>query len=149
MLGSLLKDLYARGLSVPDSKGPAASPAEHERWTDDLLLRMFQLMHHFEQDNFDSVRYGNQLVNVFLPDRHAAYFCFWLKNSEKFFRSRQLLEDESSRELYDRLILFRILGHLHVRLPFNTTENRAHIATAESWRLEETKDIGAFGPLSI
>src|SRR5205807_19942 len=48
-----------------------------------------------------------------------------------------------------RLILFKVLSHLHVRLPFNTADNRAHIATAESWLVEDTEDAGAFGPLSI
>ncbi len=47
------------------------------------------------------------------------------------------------------MILFRLLSHLHVRLPFNTSQNRAHIATAASWHIEDTEDAGAFGPLSI
>jgi FkbM family methyltransferase len=105
-------------------------------------------MHNFEQDNFDAARYRNVPANAFFADRHAAYFAFFLKNIEHFFRSRQLLKDETSRALYE-LILFRVLGHLHVRLPFNTAENRAHLATAASWRVEDTEDAGAFGPLSI
>jgi FkbM family methyltransferase len=46
-------------------------------------------------------------------------------------------------------VLFRILGHLHLRLPFNTPENHAKRATPEQWRVEDTKDAGAYGPLSI
>jgi FkbM family methyltransferase len=120
-----------------------------ERWLDGMLHRMFQLMHNSERDNFDADRYRNEPANAFFADRHAGYFAFLLKNSEHFFRSRQLFEDETSRELYDQLILFRVLGHLHVRLPFNTAENRAQLATAERWRVEDTEDVGAFGPLSI
>jgi FkbM family methyltransferase len=145
MLKSLLKDIHARGRD----KEPAANSHPHARWLDELLLRMFQLMHNFEPDNFDAERYRNQPANAFFPDHHAAYFAFLLKNVEHFFRSRGLLEDETSKALYDQLILFRVLGHLHVRLPFNTPENRVHIATAGSWRVEDTEDAGAFGPLSI
>jgi len=145
MLRSLLKDIRARGRD----KEPAGSSDAHKHWLDELLVRMFQLMHTFESDNFDAERYRNQPENAFFADHHAAYFAFLLKNVEHFFSSRQLLEDETSRSLYDQLILFRVLGHLHVRLPFNTPENRAHIATAASWRVEETEDAGPFGPLSI
>jgi len=145
MLRSLLKDIRARGRD----KEPAESSDAHKHWLDELLVRMFQLMHTFESDNFDAERYRNQPENAFFADHHAAYFAFLLKNVEHFFSSRQLLEDETSRSLYDQLILFRVLGHLHVRLPFNTPENRAHIATAASWRVEETEDAGTFGPLSI
>jgi FkbM family methyltransferase len=150
MLRTLLKDIYARGSAKPDvDQATIHSPVAEEVWTDALLLRMFELMHNFEQDNFDAVRYRDQAPNVFFADQHVAYFGFWLKNSKYFFRARQLLQDQESRELYDLLILFRILGHLHIRLPFNTAENRARIATAEGWRTEGTQDVGAFGPLSI
>src|SRR5580704_14331131 len=150
MLGSLFKDLYRRGLPKPASDAGATSgPAAHERWTNDLLLRMFRLMHHFEQDNFDAARYRDQPENTYFADQHAAYFGFFLKNVKAFFHARQLLQDEGSRELYDQLILFRVLGHLHVRLAFNTPDNRASIATAEGWHAEDTKEVGPFVPLSI
>jgi FkbM family methyltransferase len=120
-----------------------------ERWRDSLVVRTFQAMHTFEQDNFDADRYRDDPPNAFYFERHAAYFNFLLKNIDRFFRARQLFDDETSRELFDQLILFRILGHLHVRLPFNTPANRAQIALAESWRMMDTEDVGQFGPLSI
>src|SRR5437867_3661050 len=151
MLKSLLKEIYARGASVREQDNGLAesSAVAHARWLDELIFRMFELMHNFEQDNFDADRYRNEPANAFFADRHAVYFSFLLKNIEQFFRARQLLQDEPSRALYDQLLLFRVLGHLHVRLPFNTVENRACLATAESWRVEDTNDSGAFGPLSI
>jgi FkbM family methyltransferase len=150
MLRSLLKDIYAHGLSIRERVDELAGNANaHARWLDELLVRMFQLMHNLEQDNFDADRYRNVPANAFFADRHAAYFAFLLRNVEHFYRSRQLFEDETSRALYDQLILFRVLGHLHVRLPFNTAENRARLAIPASWRVEDTEDVGAFGPLSI
>jgi FkbM family methyltransferase len=110
---------------------------------------MFQLMHHLEHDNFDASRYRNEAPNAFLYDRHAGYCSFLLKHVDEFYRARLLLADDASKILFDQLILFRLLGHLHVSLPFNSSENRAKLTTAERWRVEDTKDTGLFGPLSI
>jgi FkbM family methyltransferase len=150
MLKNILKDLYARAPAAQVGRpAPAVHAPGHQQWLDDLVRQMFQLMHSVEQDNFDADRYRNVPTNAFFADSHAHYFSFLLKNIEHFFHSRQLLADETSRRLYDQLILFRVLSHLHVRLPFNTPQNRAHIATAASWHVEDTEDAGAFGPLSI
>ena len=149
MLKSILKDIVRAGSVARTDPGPSATVAAHQQWLDNLLKRMFQLMHNVEQDNFDPDRYRGIPPNAFFADRHAAYLTFLLSNAERFFHSRQLLEDEASRALYDQLILFRLLGHIHVRLPFNTPQNRAHVATAAGWRVEDTEDVGAFGPLSI
>ena len=110
---------------------------------------MFQLMHTFEQDNFDADRYVGVDPNLFFHDYHASYFAFLVKHAENFHRARRVLADDESRTLVDQLLLLRVLGHLHVRLPFNNPKNRAQIAVAESWRVRETGDVGAYGPLSI
>ncbi len=151
MLKSLIKDIVARTNRPPEASAAAdATQAEAcERWQRDLVFRMFERMHHSEPDNFAADRYLGQPPNWFFYERHAEYFLFFLRNAEGFFHSRQLLEDEESRTLFDSLVLFRMLGHLHVRLPFNTPENRAQIAIAQSWWLEDTDDTGAFGPLAI
>lgn len=150
MLGSLVKDMFVRR-SPPQHKGGtgASSLAGHERWLDEIIRRMFQLMHQLEQDNFDDERFRNEPPNAFFAERHAAYFGFLLRNVGHFFQARQLLADEASRELYDQLILFRIMGHLHVRLPYSATELQQHRAKADTWRIAETADSGLFGPLAI
>ena len=150
MLKNILKDLYARSPTAQaHGSNVAGLPPAYQQWLDELVGRMFQLMHKVEQDNFDPDRYRNVPPTAFFADRHAGYFAFLLKNVEQFFRARQLLEDQMSKMLFDQLILFRILSHIHVRLPFNTPENRAHVGTAASWRVEDTQDAGPFGPLSI
>ena len=150
MLKTLLKDIFTSPRPIEDTRGAVSDNfPDRDRWFQQLIVHMFQLMHNSESDNFDVARYRNVAVNAFFYEMHAAYFTFFLKNVEHFFEASNLLEDETSKELYQQLILYRILGHLHVRLPFNTAENRAHLLTAESWRMEDTEDEGAFGPLSI
>jgi len=151
MLKSLIKDIVARTNRTPEvGATPADTQAEaYLRWQRDLVFQMFERMHRSEPDNFAADRYLGQPPTAFFYERHADYFLFFLKNAESFFHARQLLEDEVSRTLFDNLVLFRVLGHLHVRLPFNTPENRAKIGIAQSWWLEGTDDAGAFGPLAI
>jgi FkbM family methyltransferase len=150
MLRNLLRDIHlASATSVRDRSRVPAQPSPCEQWLDALIARMFQLMHNMEQNNFDASRYRNEAPNAFFYDRHAAYFSFVLKHADEFHDARTLLCDDASRGLFDQLVLFRLLGHLHVRLPFNTPENRAKLATAEQWRVEDTRDVSAFGPLSI
>jgi FkbM family methyltransferase len=151
MLKSLLKQIYSgsparRQEDVESGPGDASAA---ERWQNELVTRMFELMHPVEQDNFDANRYVGVAPNAFFPGRHAAYFSFLLKNIEQFHQARMLLADEASRALYDQLLLFKVLGHLHVRLPFNNPKNRAQIAVAAKWAIEETSDVGPYGPLSI
>jgi FkbM family methyltransferase len=133
---------YDNGLEGDDA-------SNRERWQNELFLRMFELMHTFEKDNFDADRYRGVAYNIFSPDRHASFFSFLLKNLARFYQARMLLADEPSRALYDQLLLFRVLGHLHVRLPFNNPRNREQVAAAERFRVQETQDVGTFGPLSI
>ena len=150
MLKKILKDLYARGPTAQAHEPiVAAQPLAHQQWLDELIGRMFQLMYNVEQDNFDSDRYRTEPPNAFFYDRHAAYFKFLLKNAAYFYTARQLLEDESSSVLFDQLLLFRILGHLHVRLPFNTPGNRDQIAIADGWRVGTEEDVGLLGNLGI
>ena len=151
MLMNLLKQIYANSPSRRREHNEQAADEALlcERWQNELVARIFRLMHTFEQDNFAADRYLGVAPNAFFQDQHAAYFSFLLKNIEQFHQARVLLADEASRALYDQLLLFRVLGHLHVRLPFNSPENRAQIAAAERWAIQVTNDTGAFGPLSI
>jgi FkbM family methyltransferase len=145
-----MKDIMSRAPTVRERENkPAPVSSAHQQWLDEILERVFQLIHNIEHDNFDSDRYPNEPPNVFFYERHVAYFKFLIKNVEHFFAARQLFTDDVSRALYDQLILFRILGHLHVRLPFNVPQNRAQGDIANAWRVDEAEEVGHFGNLAI
>ena len=151
MLISLLRQIYSKAPSrvTEDAYPTAYDPAPGEAWLRGLIVQMFQLIHTVEQDNFEAERYRGVDSNAFFFEEHAAYFAFLLKNTAQFYQARMLLTDVASRALYDQLILFRLLGHLHVRLPFNNQHNRAQIAVAMEWAKHQTSDVGGFGPLWI
>jgi len=127
----------------------AAEFAERDAWLRAIIVRMFELMHHLEQDNFDTARYRGIAPNTFFFERHADYFGFFLKNAANFFRARCLLSDNQSQALFDQLILFRILGHMHVRLPFNTPGVLDYDSAVRPWKIKDTNDVGMFGPLAL
>jgi hypothetical protein len=86
VLVSLLKQIYSNSLSrSPDESVPAAhDELARDRWQDELVARMFKMMHTFEQDNFSADRYVGVPPSAFFYERHAAYFSFLLKNIEQF-----------------------------------------------------------------
>ena len=120
-----------------------------DQWFDDIVQRMFALIHHTETNNFDHYRYDRKLETLFYYQQHATYFSLVRHNVDKFFRTRCLLSDEMSQSWFDQLILFRMLGHAHVRLPFNTPENRDFEVRTKQWRTSETSERGVLGPLYI
>jgi len=110
---------------------------------------MFRLIHHHEPDNFDAYRYPETHRSAFFSDLHAAYLIFLIENADQFHAARGLLEDPVSRNLFDRLVLFRLLGHLHVKVPFNNPEMARQRKVPDGWKIDETGDVGMFGPLAI
>jgi len=118
-------------------------------WLDSILRDLFRAMHSLEQDNFDSRRYPEAQRDTFFFEAHAKYMGFVIENAEAFHRARSLFADGDSRDLFDRLILYRLLGHHHVRLPFNNPEMRRRRTVPDEWRIDETGDIAMQEPLSI
>jgi FkbM family methyltransferase len=120
-----------------------------DQWFSTIIHRMFESMHRIEADNFDADRYRGSAANSFFFAQHASYLLFLEAHRSEFHGARSLLADEPSRLLFDQLVLFRLLGHHHVRLPFNTAATRNYHATTDVWKVEETADIGVLGALSI
>jgi FkbM family methyltransferase len=118
-------------------------------WLAWIFQEMFRLLHTHEQDNFDELRFPEAHRNAFFADIHARYLSFLVDNANGFYAARSVLEDDTSRDLFDRLVLFRLLGHLHVRLPVNNRESLLQPTVPEDWKVDDTADVGMFGPLSI
>lgn len=120
-------------------------------WLASIFQEMFRSMHNQEPDNFDDFRYPEAHRSVFFYELHAWYMSFLVENADAFHAARGLLEDHVSRDLFDKLILFRLLGHLHVKLPINNREllRRRKDMVPTEWKIDDTGDVGMFGRLSI
>ena len=124
MLYSLLKDLWRR--PEPSRDGPSgnlsgelvdAKNLDLADFTQALLTEFFVLAHKLVPDNYDHGRYGFDGVDrssLIAVDTHAGYLKFFFDHAGEFFASYQLLRDAGSRELFRRLVLYRMLGHTHV-----------------------------------
>ena len=120
-------------------------PETSKVWLGTIFREMFRLMHNQEPDNFDTQRYPEEHRNAFFFENHANYLSFLVENAAPFHSMRRLLADEASRNLFDQLILYRLLGHAHVRLPAKGRRR----AVPPEWKVDDTGDIGMFGPMTI
>ena len=84
-----------------------------------VLRRFYSSLHHIEEDNYDAGRFSHDGVdrsNSFDNNRHADYMTLFSEQREAFFSTWLMLRDDISRERFTRLILYRLLGHLHARV---------------------------------
>lgn len=95
-----------------------ATPSE---FLDFVLTTMYCRMHDRLSDNFDDSYppLGVQKELQFNVDVHKNYMRFFIDNYERLFHAWTCLDDEYSKQLFVGLILFRLLGHLHARIPID------------------------------
>ena len=142
-MGAVLHLADEARMNDQTNTAPAPRSAACDRWVTDIVVRMFELIHRFEPDNFDYHRYRDISPAQFFYEDHANYFLFFNRNAAGFFAARELLADNDSRALFDQLLLFRLLGHRHVRLPFNTPEALSFPSITDSWIVGESSDDDA------
>jgi FkbM family methyltransferase len=117
------------------------------QWFHSILERFYASLHHVEQENYDYQRYGRERAMVFDAGWHARQMMLFSRASDAFFAARTLLSDEASRQLFDLLILFRLAGHLHIRLPRSNSGYWKAVEEIERRRQGDAPESGAFGPL--
>ncbi|HUB29216.1 MAG TPA: FkbM family methyltransferase [Terracidiphilus sp.] len=116
-------------------------------WFSSILERFYASLRQVEQRNYDFTRFGPEGENVLDVPWHAIQMFVISQAWQAFFRSRMLLRDEPSRQLFDLLILFRLAGHLHIRLPYSNSSYWNTVEQVRLLRQGEAPERGAFGPL--
>ncbi len=84
-----------------------------------VLVAFYGRIHAREEDNYDAVRFSADGVDRsrhFDAGAHAAYMQFFVAHHEAFFEAWRALKDAPSQNLFLRVILFRLLGHHHMRV---------------------------------
>lgn len=127
-----------------DNVNPAA-----EAWYKSMVEMFYRAIHKKEEDNYDIEMHGFGNPPSFDFDRHCQYFQVFTQNFAHFYNSRILLESAQSRDLFDLLILYRLLGHLHIRLPLSTPHLWKAKADIRKFFVQETEDSGLLGPLCV
>ncbi len=98
---------------------PFATP---QAFLDVVLALLIERVETRVQDNFDTAYPADSFAEggAACVAKRAAYLRFLFEHHERLFVTYARLADEESRALFVDLILFRILGYEHVRLPSNT-----------------------------
>jgi hypothetical protein len=114
-------------------------PATPKQFLDGLLARFYAHVHPFVEDNYDRHRFSYDGVDrsrEFARKGHVAYMSFVVENRDSLFAVWLRLSDQASRELFVQLLLYRLLGHLHVRIAEGATwsADEALYAQANAWR---------------
>ncbi len=134
----------------PDANGPG-TPANvaAETWRDSMLARFYQCIHVHENDNFDAERFAGQNPAVFQIDLPVMYLKFFFLQFVNLFEARTRLADDASRELLDRLILYRLLSHHHVRVLEDSAAHWRLREQARSMQVGAADGTGIFGQLGM
>jgi FkbM family methyltransferase len=116
---------------------------------DHLMGRFFQALGEFQKDNFDRERFRvpANYEPSFHPDFQHDQFRFIVHNLKDFERVHALFEDAASRDLYEELMLFRLLGPCYKRLPTNNEQHWALRAAAPGYRTGSSGFRGIAGQL--
>ena len=87
-----------------------------------ILTEFYTAMHVVVQDNFDFLRHterGEKAAKMFeLPD-HVTYMGFFLDNHQKLSDVYDLLANDKSKQIFVRVLAYRLLGHHHVKIHEN------------------------------
>jgi FkbM family methyltransferase len=92
---------------------------------DMVLGAFYQKMHNYEPNNYDPAndinkKGGKSGEFVFDVSLHSSYLKFFFANYTRLYQVYMLLADETSKRIFQDLILYRLLGHEHIRLHTNT-----------------------------
>lgn len=86
-------------------------------FSNQLLTEFFSLVHQGAPDNYDHNRFsndGSDHSGSFNIGFHVAYIKSYFARMDDFYSAYLLFKDEASRELFRQLVLYRMLGHIHV-----------------------------------
>jgi len=118
-----------------------------DEWFDNLFRQFLVLSQQTVEDNFDSLRFDNKLASTFLLDYHLHHLKFVFSHKEPLFGARSLLANSSSQFLFDQLLLYRMLGQKHVKLPTNTLAFWEKRELEKSLCSGDANEVGSLGSL--
>lgn len=89
-------------------------------------------------------RYGENTPN----EIRYGFIEYYLKRFDDFEKSKQLFDNDNSKELFDILILFKSLGHRYIKLPRNTDDYQDFIKRVNSKPINATILEEKFRPMA-
>jgi FkbM family methyltransferase len=81
-----------------------------------ILQQFYASIHTIEEDNYDLTLFDPKNVKKFNAERHTQLASHFFDNYDQYYTTFMLLADHASQDLFLRLIVFKLLGHNHVRI---------------------------------
>lgn len=129
---------------------PKDQPQFHGAVLSNLYISQKQNLY---RDNFDARRFnidGKDHSGSFDVKKHVYYLNWYFQNLPSIYQAYAMLADELSKRLYLHLILYRLVGHLHVKIPSaydRAQERKAQFKDGLPWTPSSYPLSGAFGGL--
>lgn len=99
-----------------------------ETFRDEIIQRFYIAMHDLVHDNFNAGRFNHDGIDrseQFLCAEHTFFLIWFFVNQNAIFNAYLLLNDAGSKSLYKDLLIYRLAGHLHYRIPSAIHRNEA------------------------
>jgi FkbM family methyltransferase len=109
-----------------------AAPMPTSEFTPRFFTEFFQSIHANQVNNWDERRFGQE-NRSFSVDNAAFQMRFALANFDHYAWVHDQLSDAPSRDYLIRFVLYKVLGHTHVRFPQITSEFRQLYNSVESY----------------
>jgi FkbM family methyltransferase len=118
-----------------------------------MLTSFYQMVHRRVHDNYDFQRFSllaEDRSKTFETKAHVSALHWYFSSFTRLYQSWSSLADVSSKALFFELILYRLLGHLHVRIHASPLTLKDELEAANeklSGKPSESEIQGMFGPL--
>ncbi|MDM9583773.1 FkbM family methyltransferase [Nostoc sp. GT001] len=123
------------------------------KFINDIIHEFYINIHSFQENNWDYDMFqtlSNDHTNrqIFI-DSYSYYLKFLFQNQENLQQVHEILADSESKNWLTNLLLFRMVGHLHFKLPTNNEQHWRDRQKAKEMIVSEsdTDYSGIFGEL--
>ncbi len=107
-----------------------------QEFLDEIIAAFYDHLIVREDDNYDLIRFPAENKDQFRSEDHRLFMQYFLKNYRGFYDSYALLCNDSSRNLFRNLILYKLLGHQHVRIkPGSFSEYKRQIEEMKNYEM--------------
>jgi FkbM family methyltransferase len=119
-----------------------------------ILNNFYNLIHQKVENNYDYNRFSHDGVDrskEFNTNMHAFYLSWYFQHAMNIFNSFLKLSDDESKRIYISLILYRLVGHLHVKVTSAIHRNKeTYEKLSEVAKPQESifENNGMFGKLT-
>jgi len=118
-----------------------------------MLTTFYEFAHRRVHDNYDFQRFsiiGEDRSKTFATQTHVSALHWYFSSFIKLYESWEKLSNASSKALFFELILYRLLGHLHVRIHSKPLTLKEKVEAAKEKLNGQASEIeiqGMFGQL--